>query len=71
MRNLERQQWTEYVRRMEERKDKKPRKPHARKKPEVSQAECGAALDDLTRCRRRKGEKPDQASPRVVNQLPL
>jgi len=31
----------------EERKDKKPRKPRAKKKPEMSQAECDAALDDL------------------------
>jgi len=48
MRNRERQQWTEYVRRLEERKDKKPRKPRAKKKPEASQAELDAALDDLT-----------------------
>ena len=34
MRNRERQLWTEFVRRMEERKDKKPRKPRAKKKPE-------------------------------------
>ena len=48
MRNRERQLWTEFVRRMEERKDKKPRKPRAKKKPEASQAERDAALDDLT-----------------------
>ena len=48
MRNRERQQWTEYVRRMEERKDKKPGRPRAKKKPEASQAELDAALDDLT-----------------------
>jgi hypothetical protein len=47
MRNRERQQWTEYVRKMEERKDKKPRRPRAKKKPEASQAERDAALDDL------------------------
>ena len=48
MRNRERQQWTEYVRQLEERKRDKPRKPRAKKKPEVSQAERDAALDDLT-----------------------
>ena len=48
MLNRERQQWTEYVRRMEEHEDKKPRKPRAKKKPEASQAELDAALDDLT-----------------------
>ena len=48
MRNRERQQWTEYVRRREERKDKKPGRPRTRKKPEPSQAERGIALDDLT-----------------------
>jgi hypothetical protein len=36
------------VRRREERKDKKPRRPRAKKKPEVSQAERDAALGDLT-----------------------
>ena len=45
--NRERQLWTEYVRQMEERKDKKPRKPHSKKKPK-SQAELDAVLDDLT-----------------------
>ena len=48
MRDRERQQWTEYVRRMEERKDKKPRRPRVKKGPEASQAERDAALDDLT-----------------------
>ena len=33
---------------MEEHEDKKPRKPRAKKKPEASQAELDAALDDLT-----------------------
>ena len=46
MRNRERQQWT--VRQLEERKRDKPRRPRAKKKPEVSQAERDAALDDLT-----------------------
>ena len=36
MRNRERQQWTEYVCRLEERKDKKPRKRRAKKKPAAS-----------------------------------
>jgi hypothetical protein len=48
MRDRERQLWTEYVRRLEERKDKKPSKPRAKKRPRPSQAECDAALDDLT-----------------------
>jgi hypothetical protein len=43
----ERQQWTEYVRQMEERKGKKSRKPRARTKREVPQAELEAGLDDL------------------------
>ena len=47
--NRERQLWTEYVRQMEERKDKKPRRPRTKKRPEASQAELDAALDDLTR----------------------
>jgi hypothetical protein len=47
MRNRERQQWTEYVRQLEERKDKKQERPRAKKKL-ASQAERDAALDDLT-----------------------
>ena len=47
MRNRERQLWTEFVRKREERKDKKPRKSRVEKKPEASQAERDAALDDL------------------------
>jgi hypothetical protein len=49
MRNRERQLWTEFVRKREERKDKKPRKSRVEKKPKVSQAELEAVLDDLTR----------------------
>jgi hypothetical protein len=48
MRNRERQLWTEYVRQLEERKDKKRGKSRAKKKAKVSQAELDAALDDLT-----------------------
>jgi len=33
MRNRERQLWTEYVRQLEERKDKKPRTSRAKKNP--------------------------------------
>jgi hypothetical protein len=51
MRNRERQPWTEYVRQLEERKDDKPGKSRAKKKPEPSQAERDAALDDLTGAR--------------------
>jgi hypothetical protein len=48
MSSRERQLWTEFVRKREERKDDKPRRPRTRKKPELSQAERDAALDDLT-----------------------
>jgi hypothetical protein len=48
MRDRERQAWTEYVRQLEERKDKKPSKPRVKKKPQPLQAELDAALDDLT-----------------------
>ena len=48
MRNRERQLWTEYVRQLEERKDKKRGKSRAKKKAKVSQAELDAALDNLT-----------------------
>ena len=48
MRNRERQQWTDYVRQLEERKDKKPGTARTKKKPRPSQAECDAVLDDLT-----------------------
>ena len=42
MRDRERQQWTEYVRRLEEKKGKKPRKPHAKKpKPPVAEHHNG------------------------------
>jgi sugar-specific transcriptional regulator TrmB len=47
MRDRERQQWTEYVRRLEEKKGKKPRKPHAKKPPEVSPAELEQTLNEL------------------------
>jgi hypothetical protein len=49
MRDRERQQWTEYVRRMEEKEDKKTRKLRAKKPPKVSPAEFEQALDDLVR----------------------
>jgi hypothetical protein len=49
MRDRERQQWTEYVRRMEAKKGKKPRAPRAKKPSGPSPAELEAALDDLTR----------------------
>jgi len=48
MRNRERQLWTEFVRKRGERKDKKPGKLRAKKKPKASQAERDVALDDLT-----------------------
>jgi hypothetical protein len=48
MRNRERQLWTEHVRQLEERKDKKPKRPRAEKKPKASKAELDTALDDLT-----------------------
>ena len=49
MRDRERQQWTEYVRRMEAKKGKKPRAPRAKKQSGPSPAELEAALDDPTR----------------------
>src|SRR5262245_12336808 len=45
MRDCEHQQWIEYVRRLEEKKGKKPWKPHTKKPPEVSPAELEQALD--------------------------
>jgi hypothetical protein len=48
MRDRERQQWTEYVRQLEARKSAKPARKRRAKKPEPSQAELEAALDDLT-----------------------
>jgi len=54
MRNRERQLWTEFVREREERKDKKPRRPGVKKKPEASQAELDAVLDDLTEAAHRR-----------------
>jgi hypothetical protein len=49
MRDRARQQWTEYVRRMEEKEDKRTRKLRAKKPPKVSPAEFEQALDDLVR----------------------
>jgi hypothetical protein len=51
MRKRERQQWTEYVRRMEARKGEKPtRKRRAKKqRPQPAPAELEATLDDLIR----------------------
>jgi len=49
MRNRERQQWTEFVRKREERKDDKPARRRRRsKQPQPTPAELEAALDDLT-----------------------
>jgi hypothetical protein len=70
MRNRERQQWTEYVRRMEERRDKKPRKSRAKKRRAASQAELDAALDDLIRAAQEKLVAP-QVTGGVVALCPL
>jgi hypothetical protein len=48
MRDRERQAWTEFVRKREERKHEKPARKRRPKKPQPSQAECDAVLDDLT-----------------------
>ena len=49
MSGRERQLWTEFVRKREERKDDKPaRKRRAKKRPEPAPAELEVALDDLT-----------------------
>jgi len=48
MSGRERQLWTEFVRKREERKDDKPaRKRRAKKRPEPTPVELEAALDDL------------------------
>jgi len=47
MQNRERQLWTAFVRQLEERKSEKPKRLR-KKKPQASQAERDAALDDLT-----------------------
>ncbi len=49
MRDRERQQWTEYVRQMEERRGKPARKPRAKKPRGPSPAELETELDDLMR----------------------
>jgi len=47
MRDRERQLWTEFVRKREERKDEKPARKRRAKKPQPTPAELEAALDDL------------------------
>jgi len=62
----ERQLWTDYVRRIGERKeDKRGRRRRAKKKSEVPQAELEAALDDLTKdppSERGCSTQPDRAA---------
>jgi hypothetical protein len=48
MRDRERQLWTEFVRKREERKDDKPVRKRRSKIPQPTPAELEAALDDLT-----------------------
>jgi hypothetical protein len=47
MGSRERQLWTEYVRKVEERKNEKQARKRRVKKPEPTPAELEAALDDL------------------------
>jgi hypothetical protein len=49
MSSQERQLWTEFVRKHEERKDVKPASKRRAKKPQPTPAELEAALDDLTK----------------------
>ena len=49
MSGRERQLWTEFVRKREERKDEKQARKRRAKKPQPTPAELEAALDDLTR----------------------
>ena len=48
MSGRERQLWTEFVRKREERKDEKQARKRRAKKPQPTPAELEAALDDLT-----------------------
>jgi len=48
MSSRERQLWTEFVRKREERKNEKPARKRRSKKPQPTPAELEAALDDLT-----------------------
>jgi hypothetical protein len=47
MSGRERQLWTEFVRKREERKDEKPARKRRTKKPQPTPAEREAVLDDL------------------------
>jgi hypothetical protein len=47
MSSRERQLWTEFVRKREQRKDEKPARKRRSKRPEPTPAELEAALDDL------------------------
>jgi hypothetical protein len=47
MSGRERQLWTEFVRKREERKDEKQARKRRAKKPQPTPAELDAALDDL------------------------
>jgi hypothetical protein len=49
MSGRERQLWTEFVRKREERKDEKPARKRRSKQPQPTPAELEAELDDLTK----------------------
>ena len=56
MSSRERQLWTEFVRKREERKDEKPARKRRAKKPQPTPAELEQALDSLvTEAERRTG----------------
>jgi hypothetical protein len=55
MSGRERQLWTEFVRKREERRDEKQARKRRAKKPQPTPAELEAALDDLTNEEPRSG----------------
>jgi hypothetical protein len=66
MSGRERQLWTEFVRKREERKDEKQARKQRAKKPQPTPAELEAALDDLTNEEPRPDwQRPDGSPCRV------
>jgi hypothetical protein len=55
MSGRERQLWTEFVRKRDERKDEKPARKRRAKEPQPTPAELEAALDDFTNEEPRSG----------------
>ena len=66
MSGRERQQWTEYVRQREGRKDEKPvRKWRSKKQPLFSPADLETSLDDLITEATRRAQPAPLAAPRL------